>query len=80
MQDFKILLILIATLVAPLIKKDVFIIGIIITFLSLLLLSGCSAVIPTIIMGEVIQWNGKHQNITTFVLVSKSPCILIINN
>ena len=79
MQDFKILLILIATLVAPLIKRDVFIIGIIITFLSLLL-SGCSAVIPTIIMGEVIQWNGKHQNITTFVLVSKSPCILIINN
>ena len=74
MQDFKILLILIATLVAPLVRRDVFIIGIllaplfkgkrgsnifiigiIITFLSLLLLSGCSAVIPTIIMGEVIQ-------------------------
>ena len=54
MQDFKILLILIATLVAPLVRRDVFIIGIIITFLSLLLLSGCSAVIPTIIMSEVI--------------------------
>jgi|TARA_R100001594_G_scaffold10647_2_gene24892 hypothetical protein len=47
MQDFKILLILIATLVAPLIKRDVFIIGIIITFLSLLLLSGCTSLVFT---------------------------------
>ena len=59
MQDLKILLVLIGILLAPLFKgkrgSNIFIIGIIITFLSLLLLSGCSAVIPTIIMGEVIQ-------------------------
>ena len=59
MQDLKILLVLIGILLAPLFKgkrgSNIFIIGTIIVVLSFLLLtSGCSAVIPTIIMGKVI--------------------------
>ena len=51
MQDLKILLVLIGILLAPLIKRDVLIIGTIIVVLSFLLLtSGCAhlALVPII--------------------------------
>ena len=48
MQDLKILLVLIGILLAPLIKRDVLIIGTIIVVLSFLLLtSGCAALLYT---------------------------------
>ena len=58
MQDLKILLVLIGILLAPLFKgkrgSNIFIIGVIITFLSLLLLSGCTHLVLVPMVGPGI--------------------------